>query len=175
MVSKPKHSKLNPEPSDNSDIIVGKIYAEWCGYCKNLKPIWENIKTKFNKNHPHVIFEEIEDVDISKKFPILNEKYLPHSVNKITADGYPTIFKIQNGGISYYKGEHKQSLIENWIISKGGSSKHELPSMKSPSLLDRAFFSFFGGRSKSKSKNKKSIQKNKNKKQNKTKKRKGNN
>ena len=168
MVSKPKHSK--PESSDNSDIIVGKIYAEWCGHCQNLKPIWKNIKSEFNKNYPHVIFEEIEDVDISKKLPILNEKYLSHSVDKITADGYPTIFKIQNGGISYYKGEQEQSLIHNWIISKGGSSKHELPSMKSPSLLDRAFFSFFGG--KTKSKNKKTFQKNKNKKQNKTKKRK---
>jgi thiol-disulfide isomerase/thioredoxin len=170
-----KTSKSKPEHSDKSVIIIGKIYAEWCGHCQNLKPIWENIKMELKPNQ-YIVFEEIEDVDIPKKLDILNDKYLPHSADKITADGYPTIFKIQNGGISYYTGNREQSLIHNWIISKGGSSKHDSflspvdKKRKTPSLLDRTFFSFFGGRSKSK--NKKTFQTNKNKKQNKTKKRK---
>lgn len=169
MVSKP--SKTKPAETNDSVIIIGKIYAEWCGHCQNLKPIWENIKNELETN-PQIVFEEIEDVDIPKKLDILNKKYLPHSADKITADGYPTIFKIQKGGISYYTGNREQSLIHNWIISKGGSSKHGSflspvdNKRKTPSLLDRTFFSFFGGKSKSKT-----FQKNKTKKQNKTKKR----
>ena len=37
-------------------VQVKKFYAEWCGPCKVLTPLMENVKTKFN----NVNFEDID-------------------------------------------------------------------------------------------------------------------
>ena len=94
-------------------IVVGKIYANWCGYCKTLNPIWEKvIEDPRLKKIKFVDFEANEP----EKLKAFKAKSANHS--KLTYSGYPTIFKYYNGKYHYYSGPHKQSNIKNWILGK---------------------------------------------------------
>ena len=93
--------------------IIGKIYANWCGYCTALKPEWEKMKQHL-KNHPIEIVE-IEASEIAR-LEAFKKKH------GIQVDGYPTIFKI-TGKVEYYKGPRDAESIKQWAQSntiKGG-------------------------------------------------------
>jgi thioredoxin 1 len=62
-------------------IQVKKFYAEWCGPCKVLTPLMENVKTKFTN-------VKFENVDIDSQFEIA-QKYFVRSV--------PTVIIEKNG------------------------------------------------------------------------------
>ena len=50
-------------------IQVKKFYAEWCGPCKMLTPIMENVKTKFETIN-------FEDVDIDSQFEVAQKHFV---------------------------------------------------------------------------------------------------
>ena len=56
-------------------IEVKKFYAEWCGPCKALTPILENIKPKFSN-------VKFENIDVDAQFEIAS-KYAIRSVPTI--------------------------------------------------------------------------------------------
>jgi thioredoxin 1 len=60
---------------------VKKFYATWCGPCKMLTPIMENVKGKF-------VDVKFEDVDVDSQFEIAS-KYSIRSV--------PTVIIEKNG------------------------------------------------------------------------------
>ena len=62
-------------------VEVKKFYAEWCGPCKVLTPLMENVKTKFSDVN-------FENVDIDSQFEIA-QKYFVRSV--------PTVIIEKNG------------------------------------------------------------------------------
>jgi thioredoxin 1 len=62
-------------------VEVKKFYAEWCGPCKVLTPLMENVKTKFTG-------VKFENVDIDSQFEIA-QKYFVRSV--------PTVIIEKNG------------------------------------------------------------------------------
>lgn len=59
---------------ENKDVLV-EFYASWCGHCKNLKPIYEELAEHFKDN---------ENIVIAKLNHELND--VPDQIN-----GYPTI------------------------------------------------------------------------------------
>ena len=62
-------------------VEVKKFYAQWCGPCKVLTPLMENVKTKFTN-------VKFENVDIDSQFEIA-QKYFVRSV--------PTVIIEKNG------------------------------------------------------------------------------
>ena len=62
-------------------VEVKKFYAEWCGPCKVLTPLMENVKTKFTS-------VKFENVDIDSQFEIA-QKYFVRLV--------PTVIIEKNG------------------------------------------------------------------------------
>lgn len=62
-------------------IQVKKFYAEWCGPCKMLTPIMEQVKGKFSDI-------SFEDIDIDSQFEVA-QKYYVRSV--------PTVIIEQDG------------------------------------------------------------------------------
>ena len=50
-------------------ISVKKFYAEWCGPCKVLTPVMENVKSKFTQ-------VQFESVDIDSQFEIAQKYYV---------------------------------------------------------------------------------------------------
>ncbi len=62
-------------------VEVKKFYAEWCGPCKVLTPLMENVKTKFSSVN-------FENVDIDSQFEVA-QKHFVRSV--------PTVIIEKNG------------------------------------------------------------------------------
>lgn len=92
-------------------IIIGKIYADWCGHCQSLAPEWEIMKSKIMKSKSNLKIIEIE-VSNDNKLEQFKQKYPNLEIN-----GYPTIFKIYpNGQIEYYNGNRIAFDMKKWAL-----------------------------------------------------------
>lgn len=65
------------------------IGADWCGYCKMLKPTWAQFKRFAGKEFPVMAVDAVAYPELAKKLGV---------------KGYPTIFKINNGKLRPYTG-----------------------------------------------------------------------
>jgi len=100
--------------SQHKPIMIGLVYANWCGHCQHLKPEWEKMKESLLK-HPHFKdgkIIEIEDGDVEKE-----EKMKAIHPN-LTVGGYPTIFKKDSKGIGYYSGNRHSNELLKWALEK---------------------------------------------------------
>ena len=93
-----------------SPIIIGKVYADWCGHCQALKPKWEQLKKILPKGRVQTV--EIEEAETDKRAQF--EKTHKKTIN---VSGYPTIFKIANGKIEYYSGPREPEDMKRWVLS----------------------------------------------------------
>jgi thiol-disulfide isomerase/thioredoxin len=106
-----------------SNIIVCKVYADWCGACTAAKPEWDKMTKKLHKKKNVNVFE-IEEKQIEPK---LKELEKAHNV-KIDVTGYPTIFKISNGKLSYYEKERSADKMSEWVLH-GGNGESSMPNV----------------------------------------------
>jgi thiol-disulfide isomerase/thioredoxin len=106
-------------------IIVGKVYANWCGHCTHLKPIWRKLKTvSQNPNTQFVDFEESE-----------NEKRRQFEHNtgvSLEVNAYPTIFKIVNRKVHYYKRRPTMDDMLKWISQSEPTRSKRNSTIKRP-------------------------------------------
>lgn len=104
-------------PKKKNVIVVGKVYANWCGHCQALKPEWQKMKQHISKKKgkTHVVFVEIEESEINTKLNKLNQD---HNVI-VQANGYPTLFRIEGGKVEYYGGTRQSNQMSQWFL-KGG-------------------------------------------------------
>lgn len=94
--------------------IIGKVYANWCGYCKMLKPEWDILKENI-KGNKNIQIQEVE-IEEKKKMNQLKKKY-----PKLMIKGYPTIFKITGKKIEYYTGERLANDMKLWALENHSS------------------------------------------------------
>ena len=98
-------------------VIVGKIYADWCGYCQMMQDDWDNLKRDLGENKKIEFVDDIEQKNQTDRVNDVNEKYLKKSPLKLSLQGgYPTIFKIKNGKISYFNGERRYDAMKRWFL-----------------------------------------------------------
>ena len=71
------------------------FYADWCGHCKKIKPIWEETSSEVNEPEVKMIM-----VNCGEGTPA-DQKIM----KKYSIDGYPTIIKFVNGKAQLYQGE----------------------------------------------------------------------
>jgi hypothetical protein len=95
--------------------VIGKIYATWCGYCKQLAPIWEEMEALIIKENGPDAYKliEIESTDQDTKFEKIKNEY----AITLKSEGYPTLFKIQNKKVEYYTGKRELNDMKNWFTS----------------------------------------------------------
>ena len=122
--------------------VVCKIYAEWCGHCQDLAPIWEKVKQKMRRE-ARVKFIEIEQnkgrigqehsgtKTLDQEMNELNSELGVVGENVIKAEGFPTIAKTCNGKTDRYEGERSVNAIVAWInkgiiVNKKGKSKRRV-------------------------------------------------
>jgi protein disulfide isomerase len=86
------------------DVFV-EFYAPWCGHCKSLAPVWEELGQAY---------EDDDNVVIAKIDATANK--LPSNVN---VRGYPTlIFFTAKGKQLTYNGERQLADLQKWVDSK---------------------------------------------------------
>ena len=103
-------------------VIVGKVYANWCGHCKNLKPEWNRMKTNIHKKKgkKHIVYAEVEENEIGTKLQNIEKT---HNV-KVNVTGYPTLFRIVGGKIEYYNGNRESRQMADWYLNGGSEEEH---------------------------------------------------
>lgn len=89
----------------NSNIIVELYSAKWCGYCKDLKPAWNEVKKKLDEKG--IKYKEYDADDDADKIP------------KDDFRGFPTIRLINGDNITTYAGDRTVNDIMEFVNSKG--------------------------------------------------------
>ena len=92
-------------------IIVGKVYADWCGHCQELAPKWEALKDSMSSSQ--VTFVEYEEPETDE-----NGFFTSDQGYRIKSTGLPTIFKIHSSREpEYYTGSREPEHIKQWVLS----------------------------------------------------------
>lgn len=71
------------------------FYADWCGHCKKIKPVWEETSSEVND-------EELKMIKVNCGEGTSADQKI---MKKYSIDGYPTIIKFVNGKAQLYQGE----------------------------------------------------------------------
>ncbi len=141
MINSISHNSIDEhEPASNGAVVIGKIYATWCGHCVALESVWENVKTRMEPyvNNGSIVFEEIEQSEENSKLPLINNSYLMDSNDKLAVQGgYPTIFCIRKKSVEYYHGARDENGIYEWSMSKmdNASLKPSIQIVKDQSIV----------------------------------------
>ena len=101
-------------------IIVGLVYANWCPHCIDMKPQWNKMKNELQGDNKYNVIEiEADQPDKQERIAELETKL---NGKRIDAEGYPTIFKLNNGDVEYYGGNRNANDMKYWATSnqKGG-------------------------------------------------------
>lgn len=106
---------------DPSKAVFVEFYAPWCGHCKQLKPIWDDLGEHY-KDHPEVIIakvdataNELEDVKIGsfptiKLFPKSSDEIVDYSGER-TVEAFKAFIE-KEGKITTKTVEDKESVKE---------------------------------------------------------------
>jgi thiol-disulfide isomerase/thioredoxin len=101
-----------PTANTKRQLIVGKVYANWCGHCQTLKPEWARMENEIRQipRMNHVVFVAIEESEKDK----MAKFNASHGALKVS--GYPTIFSHGKGGIRYYNGTRDAESLKQWVL-----------------------------------------------------------
>jgi thiol-disulfide isomerase/thioredoxin len=104
----------------NEKVLVGKIYATWCGHCKELIPKWNQMKKLIKEKYPNrnLVFEEVEQSDMESQLQRINAEHVKDSKQKVEMqEGFPTIFRVsEKGVVQYYGGERDVGSMMKWAL-----------------------------------------------------------
>ncbi len=97
-------------PSDLSELLNNKngksmllVYADWCGHCKTMKPIWIEASKEMNTDSQKMFMVNCGgDSEDEKKI-----------MKEYSVDGFPTILIFNNGEYekTYSGGRTKEDII----------------------------------------------------------------
>jgi len=126
--------------------LFGKVYAEWCGACKALKPKWDTMVNQLKTNtylpkeeeqqisdstmvHKNGIVLEIIEIN-SGDYDNFKTKY-SNVLGDLNANGYPTIFrKISHSPVEYYQGDRSPEDLIAWALNETRKEKQNMGGSK---------------------------------------------
>ncbi|KAM7533538.1 hypothetical protein Aperf_G00000120367 [Anoplocephala perfoliata] len=91
---------------DSSKAVFVEFYAPWCGHCKQLKPIWDQLGELY-KDHPEVIIAKVDAT--------------ANEMEDVKISSFPTIklFPKNSDDIIDYSGERTLEAFKDFIEKKG--------------------------------------------------------
>ncbi len=111
-------------------VVMGIIYAKWCPHCKDLipdendsetQPKWQQtidiIKGMKNRDRD-MYYVQLEDDEIRNhgKLDKLNNGCKGICETPVSANGYPTVFRMSGGKLHVYDGLREPSAMAEWFI-----------------------------------------------------------
>ncbi len=99
---------------NNEDDVLVKYYAPWCGHCKKLAPIWDQLA------------EELKDV---KNLVIAKFDATANEVDGLEIRGYPTLKFYPKGGKNNavdFEGERDIDGLKAWLKENSSAYKKYL-------------------------------------------------
>jgi hypothetical protein len=123
------HKKTHPVlklPNPSTQIIYGRFYMNGCHYCELMEDEWNiflkkmNNYNKLSKTHKF-INADYEKNEMNNAMTFL-KKYIRDG-SSINVKSFPTIYKIENGKISYYQDDSNRTcpFLFRWIQNKHSS------------------------------------------------------
>ena len=113
-MEQPIESEVQEPTATNNKKAVVLIYANWCGHCQAMKPVWDQmiseIKQQPEMNDQYEIFE-IESNDVDSGVSYINDRHITGENTKVAMEGYPTIGRIVNGSFEKYQGPRDKESI----------------------------------------------------------------
>ena len=106
--NKAKKNKTTRKPI-KKNIVVGLIYADWCGHCKEFMPIWDKTTKTINDANKGV---KLMKVECGKPQENESHKML---MDKYSIQGYPTIKFFENGEVKEYDGPRTEEGIVEFL------------------------------------------------------------
>lgn len=103
---------------DNDNDVLVEFYAPWCGHCKKLAPIYEELAKEL-KDVPHLV--------IAKMDATANE------VEGVEIKGYPTLkfwSKDNKAAPIDFDGERELPGLKSFLEEKSSAYKHHFASSK---------------------------------------------
>lgn len=87
----------------NSHVFV-LFYADWCGFCREAKPVWQQIQPLY-EHHPSI-----------RIFMVKKEEAEKYSKFRLQGKGIPTFSYFRNGKyVEDYSGERTVDAFQQWI------------------------------------------------------------
>ena len=137
-------SVLDLIPSNFDDIVLksGKpalveFFAPWCGHCKKLAPVWEELATALDSSKDKVSIAKVDadaEKDLGKRFGV---------------QGFPTIkwFDGKSDKPEDYNGGRDLESLQEFVVSKTGIKikKKATPPSRVQMLTDETFKTEIGG------------------------------
>jgi len=121
--------------------IFGLIHADWCGHCQALMPEWNKMKGGMETRD----LEKMVEIEAGEDSAIKEEKM--KKINdqiaggdKLSENGYPTIFKVSDKKLHMYDGERSAEQMKQWLISSvkmGGRKSRKMGGRKSRKMGGR--------------------------------------
>jgi len=111
---KQTQTKANKPHESAKPIMIGFVYADWCGHCQNFKPVWQQLKQKFDYPGSMYSMEAIDSAKLPGSLDAVRQRY--HATID-DPQGYPHIFRVQRGGTAevYSGGERTFANMSKWI------------------------------------------------------------
>jgi protein disulfide-isomerase-like protein len=100
------YANQSVEHMDNQNKAVLKLfYVDWCGHCKNFKPIFEG-----------ELSDAVKEQQLPCKLELVNCEEHPEEAKKYNIRGYPTvIFENEKNDVVEYQGERTANSIIKFI------------------------------------------------------------
>merc|ERR1719159_1246303 len=103
--------------AEGDDVSFVKFYAPWCGHCKRLAPVWEQLGDELHGQVNIAKVDVTENRAVGKRFSI---------------NGFPTLIYIspQKGKMAKYGGKRTLENLKKFATSDGANAEFtEIPGM----------------------------------------------